>query len=128
MSAALAPALDYTRPLRPRRRHLTLVSDELVSDPAPIRPTVRLTVRGRRAVLVLVAALALLGAMTVTALASGSSGQESVTVRSGQTLSDIAREQLPQLPVGTAVAHLQMANQLNSNDVSAGQRLVVPSS
>lgn len=128
MSAAVAPVLDYPQPAVPRRRHLQLV-------PAPAEaplgsadePIVRLTVRGRRVLLALVAAALLLGAMAMTAVASGPDARDPVTVRPGQTLSDIARAQLPELSVPTAVAHLQMANDLNSMHVSTGQQLVIPS-
>lgn len=128
MSAALAPVLEHSRPVRPSRRHLQLVPEPGPAQPARSQSVARLTVRGRRVALTLIAALALLAAMAVSAMASGPAAEESVTVRSGQTLSDVARQELPQLPVGTAVAHLQMANQLNSMNVSTGQRLVVPAS
>ena len=49
-----------------------------------------------------------------------------VTVQSGQTLSHIAARELPDLPIGTAVAEIQLANQLNTTHVHAGQQLVIP--
>ncbi|WP_018156317.1 LysM peptidoglycan-binding domain-containing protein [Demetria terragena] len=126
--SALAPVLDQPQALPRRRRHLALVSD------VPARPTsttlpavaVRLTARGRRALLVTVLAIAILGGMAVSAWASGPTASEDVTVRPGQTLSDVARERLPELPLSAAIAHLQLANDLNSAQVSTGQRLQIP--
>ena len=50
----------------------------------------------------------------------------SVTVRAGQTLSDVAHEALPSWPVDQAVARIQVLNDLNSLQVNAGQTLQVP--
>lgn len=125
MSAVAAPVLDYPQKPALRRRHLHLVP----ASPARAELSAshaRLTVRGRRALLGLVLAVLAMGAWTMSSFASGPAVEGSVTVQSGQTLSDIARTHLPDVPLGTAVAHLQMANDLNSMHISAGQRLVVP--
>ena len=50
----------------------------------------------------------------------------STTVRSGQTLSEVAATQLPGLPVADAVARIQVANDLASDQVHAGQILLIP--
>jgi LysM repeat protein len=47
-------------------------------------------------------------------------------VQSGQTLSEIAATQLPDLPVAEAVAQIQLANDLASDQVHAGQTLRIP--
>ena len=47
--------------------------------------------------------------------------------RPGQTLSEIASTQLPGLPVADAVARIQVANDLTSDQVHAGQTLLIPS-
>jgi LysM repeat protein len=49
-----------------------------------------------------------------------------VTVGAGQTLSEIAVRELPGMPVANAVAELQLANNLPTNHVHAGQVLVIP--
>lgn len=51
----------------------------------------------------------------------------SVTVRPGQTLSQIAAHELPQLPVPAAVVQIQQRNGLSSDQVAPGQTLVIPS-
>jgi len=48
------------------------------------------------------------------------------TVAAGQTLSDVAAAQLPGLPMDEAVARLQLANDLNTPQVRAGQSLLIP--
>lgn len=50
----------------------------------------------------------------------------SVEVRSGQTLSEIARAEMPGLPAAEAVARIQLANNLPSTHVTAGQVIVIP--
>jgi hypothetical protein len=50
----------------------------------------------------------------------------STTVRSGQNLSEVAAQQLPQLPVADAVARIQVANNLTTNQVHSGQALLIP--
>ena len=47
-------------------------------------------------------------------------------VQSGQTLSEVAAAQLPQLPLADAVARIQVANDLAGSDVHAGQTLLIP--
>ena len=44
----------------------------------------------------------------------------------GQTLSEVAAEQLPDLPLAEGVARLQLANHLSSTQVHAGQTLLIP--
>lgn len=52
----------------------------------------------------------------------------SVEVRAGQTLSEIAVAELPGIPPAEAVAKIQLANNLPSTHVTAGQVLVIPAS
>lgn len=75
-----------------------------------------------------VGAVLLLGVGGV-GLAAGSAdpvSHGSVEVRPGQTLSEIARAELPGLPTGEAVARIQLANNLPSSQVTAGQVIVIP--
>jgi hypothetical protein len=107
------------------RPHLVLVptGPEVVAA-----PRLRLTRAGRLALTVtaLVATLAL----AVLLLAGGAPAapvvDHATTVRQGQTLSEVAAEQLPQLPVAEAVARIQVANSLSSTQVHAGQSLLIP--
>ncbi|EBM0725498.1 LysM peptidoglycan-binding domain-containing protein, partial [Salmonella enterica subsp. enterica serovar Senftenberg] len=76
---------------------------------------------------VLVAAVVL----AISLLSGGASASATVidhatTVESGQTLSEVAATQLPQLPLADAVARIQVANDLAGNDVHAGQTLLIP--
>ena len=76
----------------------------------------------------LVLALATAGVLGVTGL-SGAGAAEPltvVTVAPGQTLSEIAAAQLPDLSVSNGIVAIQVANELNSAQVSAGQHLVIP--
>jgi LysM repeat protein len=47
-------------------------------------------------------------------------------VRSGQTLSEIAARELPDLAVSDGVVELQLANALSTSQVRAGQTLLIP--
>ena len=127
MSAAVA--WDVTTapvPVRPARPHLVAVpcGDEVGPRvPAPLRLTRagRLTLTlGALAVLVAVAIALLPGASSATVI------DHSTTVQQGQTLWQIASEQLPQLPIADAVARIQVANNLTTNQVHAGQALLIP--
>lgn len=50
----------------------------------------------------------------------------SVEVRPGQTLSEIARAEMPGVLNAEAVAQIQLANNLATSHVTAGQVLVIP--
>ena len=108
------------------RGHLRLVPTG--PDVASPRRHSRITRRGRLAVTLLVTvAVVVLATSLASAVASPSGvGQPAVTVRPGQTLSEVAAAQLPQLPVRQGVVQLQLANDLTSLQVHAGQVLVVP--
>lgn len=133
MSAALAlvsapsqhPGADPVDPRRPGRPHLRLVPTGAEVQPAS-RP-VRMTRRGRLARTGLAVAVALVLTWTVVgAVAAGAAAPHLVTVTRGQTLSEIAAQQRPDLPVREGVAAIQLANGLSSSDIHAGQVLTVP--
>jgi len=114
------------RPVRPR---LVLVpTGDAVPATAPGR--LRLTRLGRLAVTLTVAAALLAFATLALASRGGAApatvADHAVTVTQGETLSEIAVRELPGVPVTNAVAELQLANNLPSNHVHAGQVLVVP--
>lgn len=86
-----------------------------------------LTTRGR-IVLGLAVLVVAIGALSLgsRAFAATPGPVTTVTVQPGQTLSDVAHAALPSWPVDTAVAQVQLLNDLNSLQVSAGQTLRVP--
>lgn len=116
-------------PAAPRRRsqpRLVLVptGDAVVAEATP---KLRLTRAGRLVLTgTVVAALALVAFLTFTGGAAASGQLPTVTVESGQTLSQIAAEHMSGSSVATAVAELQLANGLSSAQVHAGQTLVIP--
>lgn len=130
MSAAVAwdvaPA-PVRVPVRPTRPQLVSVPTGAAVPEVPARP-LRITRAGRLALTltVLVAAVALAVAL-FTGGASATVIDHSTTVGAGQTLSEIATQQLPQLPMAEAVAQIQIANDLTGSDVHAGQILLIPS-
>jgi LysM repeat protein len=128
MSAAVAwdvAPLQAGMPGRPARPHLTSVPcGDAVVEP---RRSVRLTRAGRLAITLTVLAAAV--ALAVTLFTGGASAMtidHSTTVQPGQTLSEVAATQLPGVPVADAVAQIQLANDLPSDQVHAGQTLLIP--
>ncbi|PRY50930.1 LysM domain-containing protein [Knoellia remsis] len=134
MSAAVAldPAVGYAgapapRPTRrPQRPRLVLVpTGDAV--PAAARPALRLTRAGRLAITTTVLLAAAVAAfLGLTGGAAASSAPVTVTVQPGQTLSQIAAEHLAGQSVASAVAELQLANDLRTAQVQVGQTLVIP--
>jgi negative regulator of sigma E activity len=96
-------------------------------DVVATRRPVRVTRRGRLVRSGLAAAVTLAVVWTVlSAVTAGAATSHLVTVSRGQTLSQIAGQQLPGLPLRDGVAALQLANGLNTSDIHAGQVLTVP--
>lgn len=133
MSAAVAwdiSAAPARMPARPGRPHLVAVPCGDAVRPLPVAP-LRLTRGGRLAITLGVAGALLVAliAVSVALLPAPSSAMvidHSTTVLQGQTLSEIATRQLPMLPVADAVARIQVANNLTTNQVRAGQSLLIP--
>lgn len=128
MPSQRSGATPFRRPARslPPTRHLVSVPTGADAEALVERSSLRITRRGRLAITTTLAAAAV-----VTGLAWGGAGSaapagESITVREGQTLTSIARAEMPQVPVGEAVAQLQLANALPTSHVHAGQTLVIP--
>ncbi|WP_265444460.1 LysM peptidoglycan-binding domain-containing protein [Flexivirga meconopsidis] len=136
MSAVTQWEVPATVPPRPRRRLRSVptgagatatVAGVPQRRAVPARVGVRLTARGRRLVIgAAVLVLCLSGALAARAWAAPPAQPQSVTVQSGQTLSEVAHRAYPQLTTGDAVAKVQQANDLNSLQVHAGQRLSLP--
>ena len=130
MSAAVAwdvapaPVRVPARPVRPQLVSVPCGDEVVTRRPAPLK----LTRAGRLAITLTVLLTAL--AIAVAAFsgdASASGIDHSTSVRPGQTLSEVAAEQLPALPIADAIARIQVANNLTSTDVHAGQDLLIPS-
>ncbi|GAA1904224.1 LysM peptidoglycan-binding domain-containing protein [Lapillicoccus jejuensis] len=128
MSAAavwsVAPATDLVG-APSRRPELRLVPTGRAARAASA--PLRITRFGR--LLVLASAVTLGVVLLVSVLGAGSAAatiDHTVTVSSGQTLSQVAAHELPGLPVDEGVAQIQLANGLSSLQVHAGQRLAIP--
>ncbi|WP_270889510.1 LysM peptidoglycan-binding domain-containing protein [Pedococcus sp. 5OH_020] len=129
MSAAVAwdvaPA-PVRMPVRPARPRLVSLPCGEAAKAVPAAP-LRLTRAGRLAITLTSVTAAL---VTTVALFSGGASamtiDHSTSVQPGQTLSQIATEQLPQLPMADAVARIQVANDLTGTQVHAGQTLLIP--
>lgn len=135
MSAAVAfddTAAGYAVPL-PSRRPSRQATPRLVlvptgeAVPAVAQPALRLTRAGRlvltSAVLLVALVVAFVG---LTGGAAASSVPQTVTVEPGQTLSQIAAEHMGGTSITSAVAELQLANDLGSAQVQTGQQIVIP--
>ena len=92
-------------------------------------PATRLTRRGRLLITLTVTAAALALAVGFATSVSASAPQidHATTVFAGQTLSEVAAAQLPGLAINDAVSRIQLANDLNTSQVHAGQLLLIPS-
>jgi hypothetical protein len=129
MMSAIAwdPAEAGHAPALPTRPRLTLIEGGGAAEPSGAG--LGLTRRGRLVVLVLVAlAVAAVLAVTGTGGAGADVPERTVTVLPGQTLSEVAAAELPELSISEGIVALQLANSLNTAQVSAGQELVVPRS
>lgn len=113
--------------LPPARRLVSVSCDAATPEP-PMAPTrLRPTRAGRLAVTLVCFAVLCFATLTIISrLASSAAPGRVATVRAGQTLSEIADAELPQLPAMDAVARIRIANQLNSTHLEPGQRLLIP--
>lgn len=118
------------RPLgQPERPQLSLVpTGRRAAEVArAAQPHVRLTRFGRLTVTAATVAVVIaLGIGLTGQLASATVQARPLTVESGQTLSQIAARELPDVPVREGVVSLQLANGLSTDQVHAGQQLLVP--
>ncbi len=117
--------LGYAGPA-PKRPHLVLVQGgaRTTADAGGVR----LTRRGRLALFLLVLIAAAVMGLTGLRGAGASEPLRSVTVAPGQTLSQIALAELPTMSISQGIVAIQIANELSTAQVSAGQELVIPSS
>lgn len=138
MSIALAgaPTVRATRPARVRHVPARGVTTSWSPTASPTlttpttaapAPALRLTRRGRLVrSLVLALAVVLAVALGTGAMSGATGAVPVVTVESGQTLSHVAAEHLPDVPTTRGVFLIQQANDLNSAEVRPGQELVIP--
>ena len=129
MSAAVAwdvapaPVRVPVRQARPRLVSLPTGAEVPVGPATPLRLT-----RAARLALTLTVVVAAV-ALALALFSGGASAtviDHSTTVQSGQTLSEIAVRELPQLSMAEAVVQLQVANDLTGSNVHAGQTLLIP--
>lgn len=129
MSAAVAwdiapaPVRMPVRSVRPQLVSVPTGEDVVIRPAAPLR----LTRAGRLAITMTVVVVGVV--LAISLLSGGASAaviDHSTTVQAGQTLSEVAATQLPQLPINEAVAQIQIANDLAGSDVHAGQTLLIP--
>jgi hypothetical protein len=113
------------RPSTPRRPQLLVLPGGGEGGAAPVG-AVRITRRGRLALLSLAVALAaVLGAVGLRG-AGATEPLPTVTVGAGQTLSELAARELPQMSISDGILAIQLANDLSTAQVRAGQELLIP--
>ncbi|MEO7131826.1 MAG: LysM peptidoglycan-binding domain-containing protein [Dermatophilaceae bacterium] len=130
MSAIAIADPQVTRPDRGSvRPQLVLLPTgaEAVCAARASRPVMRLTGFGRLLVGLLVAVVLAMGAVAAAgSFASAAGPTVTMTVQSGDTLSQIAAQRLPDLSIPEGVVAIQLANGLSTSQVHAGQALVIP--
>ena len=89
---------------------------------------VRITRRGRLALLALAVALAAVRRLVGMRGAGAAEPPRTVTVDAGQTLSEVALAELPEMSISEGILAIQLANEMSTAQVSAGQELVIPRS
>jgi LysM repeat protein len=91
------------------------------------RRALRITRRGRLALTSSLTLVVALVVASVIGLLGPAGATTSVVVEPGMTLSQIAAEQLPDVPLSQAIVDIQQVNRLSTTSVAAGQELVIPS-
>jgi hypothetical protein len=109
----------------PGRPRLVLVpTGDAVRDP---EGGLRLTRRGRMVLAGLFVALAVaLGGFVLQSPSTPAPATHTVTVRPGQSLSQIAATELPGLSPAQGMTAIRVANELNTTTITPGQSLVIP--
>lgn len=103
--------------------HLRVVGpEERAVRPAPLH----ITRRGRLTLTSTVALILVLALASLLNALGPADASSAVVVQPGMTLSQIAAEQLPELPLSQAVTDIQRANLLSTTDIAVGQELVIP--
>lgn len=103
--------------------HLRLVgAEERRPAPAPLR----ITRRGRLAMTGTVTLVLVLALASVLGTWGPASASSAMVVEPGMTLSQIAAEELPGVPLSQAITDIQRANNLSTTSIAVGQTLVIP--
>jgi hypothetical protein len=109
------------------RPHLVVLPGGRVGASAR-RGSVRITRRGRLAVLGLSAGVVAVAGSLGVGAAGATQAPHVVTVAVGQTLSEVAAAELSDLSISDGILAIQLANRMSTAQVSAGQQLVIPRS
>ena len=115
--------LGYAGVSVPRRPHLVVLPG---GRRAAVTGGMSLTRRGRLALVGLAVAVAAVVALMGMRGAGAAEQLPTVTVAPGQTLSEVAAAELPGLSISEGILAIQLANDLSTAQVSAGQELVIP--
>lgn len=109
----------------PVRAHLRLVAE---GERAPVagHGAVHITRRGRLAVTGMVTLLLLTAMFSLLSALGPASATSAVVVEPGMTLSQIAADHLPGVPLSQAVSDIQRANKLSTTSIAVGQELLIP--
>ena len=118
--------IGYAGAAAPSRPHLVVLPGG--AGQASLAGPARITRRGRLALLGLVLALVVAVGLMGMRGAGAAEPQQVLTVGAGQTLSEIALAELPEMSIGEGILAIQLANQMSTAQVSAGQQLVIPRS
>ncbi|QKE84369.1 LysM peptidoglycan-binding domain-containing protein [Arthrobacter sp. NEB 688] len=121
--------LGSTHPVAPRRPRLVVIdgAGQGGRAAAVAEPALRITRRGRLVLLVM-ATLALATVLGLRGLGGAGAAEpaHTVSVTGGQTLSEIAATELPSMSISDGIVAIQLANDLSTAQVRAGQQLVIP--
>jgi len=118
--------LGFVGSAGPRRPQLVVLPGG-AGQPSVAVP-VRITRRGRLALTGLAVALAAVLGLIGVRGAGAVEPPRILTVPAGLTLSEIAAAELPDLSISDGILAIQLANNMSTAQVSAGQQLVIPRS
>lgn len=107
------------------RARLRLVAE---GERAPVtaQRAVHITRRGRLAVTGTVTLLLVTAMFSLLSALGPANATSAVVVEPGMTLSQIAVEHLPEVPLSQAVSDIQRLNRLSTTSIAAGQELLIP--
>lgn len=105
---------------------MSSVAVEFHAAPAFHVQPVRITRRGRLALTGTVALVLVLALFSLVNALGPAGASSAVVVEQGMTLTQIAAEHLPEVPLTQAVSDIQRVNKLSTTSIAAGQQLVIP--
>ena len=122
-------AVLHAVPTDPSTSYPLVARSQGTCPKGPRRSAFRLTQRGRlvRTLLVFGAVSLVMSLALARVFGPGAPvADHATTVRPGQTLTEIARVELPELPATDAIARLRELNGLSGTAIVAGQSLLIP--